>query len=99
MIERKIEMLKVCFYEVLWIRKQKQQTKCQGRYSFDNRLLQGLQYDHNHKTTIALPLKTRSTFTFSLHNNVRSLLLAQDAVYGSVFMPTLPCHKPALLNM
>lgn len=56
----------------------------------------GLQYDHNHETTIALPLETRSTFTFSLHNNVRSLLLAQDAVYGSVFMRTLPCHGPAL---
>lgn len=58
-----------------------------------------LQYDRNHETTTALPLKTRSTFTFSLHNNVRSLLLAQDAVYGSVSMHTLPCHEPAHLNM
>lgn len=63
-----------------------------------HRLLRGLQYDQNHKTTTALPLKTHSTFTFNLHNNVRSLLLAQDAVYGSVFMHTLPCHKPALIN-
>ena len=48
--------------------------------------------------TLVLPLKTHSKFTFNLHNNVRSLLLAQDAVYGCVFTQTLPCHKPALLN-
>lgn len=50
-----------------------------------------LQCDHvTTKQRLALPLKT--TFTLSLHNNVRSLFLAQDALCGSVFIryPSLP---------
>lgn len=74
-----------------------EQTKCQGgHFLFTTDFFGGLQYGHNHKTTTGLPLENRLNIHIVLHNNVRSLLLAQDALYGSVFTHTLPCHKPAL---